>query len=160
MLYFSRRPPAETRGFHHALERAGEINAEEAQTKRKERKDDARVRRRRARRDPGYVDAAIGKAPTVGSGQVGGRQLQLLKAPPRQVEGRPSSRRALPAQGELLGPRAHIDRERPMPPERARRPIAALPDTWLGGIAGRVAPPANAVERRARVLKEGASPSP
>ena len=34
-----------------------------------------------------------------------------------------------------------------------RRPIAALPDTWLGGIAGRVAPPASLLKERARVLK-------
>ena len=32
-----------------------------------------------------------------------------------------------------------------------RRPIAALPDTWLGGIAGRVAPPASLLKERARL---------
>ena len=132
------------------LERAGEINAEEAQTKRKERKDDARVRRRDARGETlDTVDAAVGKAPlAVGSGQVAARQGE---------EGASSTSEESPVKQALqyqVCVENYWGRVRTLTQRGAAHAAGSwdatthrcLPDTWLGGIAGRVAPPASLLE--------------
>ena len=138
------------------MERAGEINAEEAQTKRQERKDDARVRRRDARGETlDTVDAAVGKAPLEFDPDKW--QPGTKKAPPRVVEESPV-KQALQYQTTVEN---YWGRVRTLTQRGAahaagagtRRPIANLPDSWLGGIAGRVAPPASLLRERARVLK-------
>ena len=138
------------------MERAGEIDAQEAQTKRKERKDDARVRRRDARGETlDTVDAAVGKAPLQWDPEKW-NPGKATKAP-RVVEESPV-KQALQYQVCVEN---YWRRVRTLTQRGAahaagagtRRPIAALPDTWLGGIAGRVAPPASLLKERARVLK-------
>jgi hypothetical protein len=142
-----------------ALEKAGVLDAQEANTKRQERKDDARVRRRDARGETlDTVDAAVGKAPLDWDpDKWTAIPKTAKKAPPRVVEESPVKQ----AQRYQATVENYWGRVRTLTQRGAahaagagtRRPIAALPDTWLGGIAGRVAPPASLLKERARVLK-------